>query len=315
MSDIVRVYQSTDAGAPGKGSATPLDLFNILKKCLVEGYGTTDALGWDLVGEDLANGKIAFRNNIANGGSGGVVQIESLSTATTVNSNCVAFPMQDWIDFDTHIKPGNKKSLAIYNYPTWGWWMLVGTDKAFYFFHGKHEGTVANSDRNNNPEACIFIGDYSNYIQNDTARFITFSSHNNLVNHNSQELWQSMNYNFQYDLGLAGVNAKQLLTVWSPDGGNTSDSYYVRPIFGNTDAEPGAPIHNLAQNYWPILIHNFNVGSLNAVRGALPGMLHATELMHGSESHPLFFTIKNQQYYVLRTPALAAKLYLNIEAW
>lgn len=51
----VSVYRSTDTGAP-KNDGTANCVSTILKACLVTGYGTKAAAGWQMAFEDVANG-------------------------------------------------------------------------------------------------------------------------------------------------------------------------------------------------------------------------------------------------------------------
>ncbi|BBP81173.1 hypothetical protein PHLH8_08150 [Pseudomonas sp. Pc102] len=50
----LRIYRSTDTGAPTRGALTGLPvnmLRQILRACLVDGYGTQPSAGWSLVDE------------------------------------------------------------------------------------------------------------------------------------------------------------------------------------------------------------------------------------------------------------------------
>ena len=82
----VTVYRYTDPGAPQVNNGTPSEWINVLKKVLVEGYGTKVGLGWTVEFENAAAFKIAFRNKVADGGSGGYVQFSSNGAVNTVNA-------------------------------------------------------------------------------------------------------------------------------------------------------------------------------------------------------------------------------------
>ena len=47
MASVVRVYRSTDSGAPAHPSATFGSMAALLRACLVTGYGTKDPAGWE----------------------------------------------------------------------------------------------------------------------------------------------------------------------------------------------------------------------------------------------------------------------------
>lgn len=64
----VTVYKSNDTGATTLDSLNGgKSLINILKACLVNGYGAKAAAGWTIALEDAPNNKIIFRNSAANG--------------------------------------------------------------------------------------------------------------------------------------------------------------------------------------------------------------------------------------------------------
>ncbi|MCL1048940.1 hypothetical protein L2755_04755, partial [Shewanella abyssi] len=59
-----RIYRWDDEGAPTVVRDTRMsDIISLLKKCLIEGYGEKEGLGWSLAFDDPANLKVAFRNS------------------------------------------------------------------------------------------------------------------------------------------------------------------------------------------------------------------------------------------------------------
>ena len=75
----VRVYSSSDAGAPVLRGNTPGDLINVLEKCLVTGYGAKAAAGWSkpFSGTNVA----AFKQGP--GSNGMYLRVDDTSTATS----------------------------------------------------------------------------------------------------------------------------------------------------------------------------------------------------------------------------------------
>lgn len=67
------IYRSTDAGAPDLSSTTHGSLLNILRACLITGYGTRPAKGWTSVFEDIPNNKIAIKSTT---GTGRILRID-----------------------------------------------------------------------------------------------------------------------------------------------------------------------------------------------------------------------------------------------
>lgn len=78
----VTVYRWDDAGAPqlSKG-IKPSELINVLKKCLVDGYGSKQGAGWSVPFMDLASNQIVFRNSTLQG-SGSFVKFWPRSAGT-----------------------------------------------------------------------------------------------------------------------------------------------------------------------------------------------------------------------------------------
>jgi len=57
----VKLYNWDDTGAPQLGSTNDGSLINILRACLVDGYGTRTSAGWSMPFSDLPNNKAAFK--------------------------------------------------------------------------------------------------------------------------------------------------------------------------------------------------------------------------------------------------------------
>ena len=54
MASPVTIYRWDDVGAPQIVDGKPSEYMNMLKKCLVEGYGSKASLGWTVV-DDIAS--------------------------------------------------------------------------------------------------------------------------------------------------------------------------------------------------------------------------------------------------------------------
>lgn len=60
----VRLYSWDDVGAPQKSIVNDGSLLNILRGCLIDGYGTRTSAGWTMPFSDLPNNKAVFKPNI-----------------------------------------------------------------------------------------------------------------------------------------------------------------------------------------------------------------------------------------------------------
>ena len=67
----VTVYKWDDVGAPQITTGSPTEYMNVLIKCLVEGYGTKQPVGWEVLENQASTPFLALHNNIQAGASGG----------------------------------------------------------------------------------------------------------------------------------------------------------------------------------------------------------------------------------------------------
>lgn len=77
---IPTVYRSTDPGAPQIGINTAGSALDVVRKCLVDGYGSMAPAGWteEFTGTNVA----AFKNSTAAGGTGLYVRIDDTVTTS-----------------------------------------------------------------------------------------------------------------------------------------------------------------------------------------------------------------------------------------
>ncbi len=176
----VTVYRWDDANAPVIANGLTSEIIECLKKCLVEGYGDKQPLGWTIAFEELAANKIAFRNNTDQGGSGSFVVFKGRNQAD--DDQGVEFqPCLSMTSFDDLFLAGNKQGFRLKtNYGTYNAdkWIIIGTAIGFYFIADQlgeyyHVGSLYN--------CCMYVGDIASSQHNDIGRFIGMSSpiHNN----------------------------------------------------------------------------------------------------------------------------------------
>jgi len=131
---ISTVYKSTDGNAPVlNGASGGGSLANLLKKCLVEGYGEKVAAGWTLEHSNIAGTIIALRGNTL-AGTGFFLQVNDSA------SNYAAFRgYESMTAFDTGVLPfpftsGISIQKSYTADTTVRRWALVATDTIFYLF-------------------------------------------------------------------------------------------------------------------------------------------------------------------------------------
>lgn len=154
----VTVYRYTDAGAPQLTNGTPSEWINILKKVLVEGYGSKSPLGWTLEFENAGAYKAAFRNSVADGGSGGYVQFWSSTGANAVNTGMNFQSAASMSALDTFVKPGYGRQLIIQ--ANVRGWEIIGTSRGFYISsYLTNTLLIGHSSASNQFAQTYFIGD------------------------------------------------------------------------------------------------------------------------------------------------------------
>lgn len=156
----VTVYRSTDTDAP-QLTATPGSLRTLLEACLVTGYGSKSALGWEMPFSssteaafkskepDATGCYLRIKNDAARycefAGYGDMTSITGGSEEFNINSNKPRFV------FLRH--SANKSE-----------WMLVGHGRAFWLFIHQAYGKGGNGGNGGN---WLFFGDYPSFAPAD----------------------------------------------------------------------------------------------------------------------------------------------------
>jgi len=141
-----RELKSTDAGAPQLVGNTKNSLNAVLKAALVDGYGETAPLGWDLVYEELDQGVCVFRpkigsrmflqiiddNSFGNGRVAKAQSYESMQSAFIGVMPC----MPDNLTY-VHKIYSNNTTLSV---P----WHIIGDERGFYLLTRVHYNMSVN---------------------------------------------------------------------------------------------------------------------------------------------------------------------------
>lgn len=124
----VTLYKWNDVGAPSLNNTTGC-VANILKSCLVTGYGTKAAAGWSLAFEDVPANKKVLR--------AGASQDQDFYIRLSSDTGREINP-QVYLDM-TSVDAGNLKLQCATSFKygaavTTGNWMLIATARGFWFF-------------------------------------------------------------------------------------------------------------------------------------------------------------------------------------
>lgn len=175
----VTVYSSNDVGAPSIGTRKPSEIINILKKCLVDGYGTKPGAGWSIPFEDGASNSIVFRNSTVTG-SGGFVKIWA-KTAGDVNNDVLFMqnaPFINSLNPDWTMVAGvSHRDYFMTGSNILTKWVLYATSRSFYIlFYGSTSSTGGNVAGTTSTLPFVFVGDYQSFVPGDVHVFIAIST-------------------------------------------------------------------------------------------------------------------------------------------
>ncbi|MCU8007171.1 hypothetical protein L5M16_07470 [Shewanella sp. SM103] len=297
----VTVYRWDDAGAPViSSSGKPSEMINVLKKCLVDGYGTKSPLGWSVAFEDAASFKIAFRNSTAQG-SGGYFSIRSVTGADTANGVMRMQSAQAMTDIDTFVKSIYFASTKLDTVNTK--WIVIGTSRGFYVVFGRNN--ISTYLLGTNVEPMFFVGDIDTLITNDVDAFKLIMS----PYASGDVTATGYNYSMTYMFGSA---VSTCALFYNTDGSAGSQLYRWRMPYDviNTVSALTSPTTKFLSQ---VIIESNNPISLDSagtiqhcslkmpsVRGVMPGMLMANANADSSLSWPNFELLNGVSHLKMR---------------
>ncbi|WP_345883561.1 hypothetical protein [Shewanella algae] len=312
----VTLFMSTDAGAPQIVNGDLNDLIAILKACLVDGYGTKDALGWSVAFEDAPNSKIAFRNSTVDG-SGGYVQ---LWPETGVGSNqdisLTAAASMTALDLFTNQGFEYKYRMNLSE----NVWMLVGTSTGFYF-QTQNSSYVATQNRLSLYTQCFFAGDFHSYHSPDPGAFIVSCGNVTDAVANASNTYSVGRLNRDYSVGK----------IYDLDG-SANNYIHITPflIYESSQSQsPGTlgditmPIvfrdAEITAGYQPSLADSNGVYVGNSttrpiIRGKFPGLLQCSTAAYYNQPWPALYSINNVEYIGI-VGGSGVQLWVSTEAW
>jgi|GEM_PF-1750866 hypothetical protein len=276
----VTMYRWDDPGAPQVVDGKPSEYMNVIKKCLVEGYGSKTSLGWALVDSGISPPFMAFQNDIASGHSGGTLLLSSQDD-NNWSSNVRVQSCLEYVSKNTKSKAGAffefnaGTSTPAYMSTKW---VLIGTSAAFYFFSFPGHKLAANY-MSNSVVPCFFSGDINSFIENDQCRFVTMSGGLNVT---------ATSYSYSFINPLSQGYDTSVGYIYNIDGSSEYKEFNIKtllpqPIYSsstvNYDYSP--EINFLSSAYCTIKTssivsdENLNDSSSPFVRGVIPGLFYA----------------------------------------
>lgn len=323
MADAVTVYKWDDVGAPQIVDGKPSEYMNVLKKCLVDGYGAKTPAGWSVAQEDAITPYLALRNNTASGGSGGVFEM-SLVTDDAAGSKIEITAFADFINRDSKSRGVQKSRVDRYSSGDYLLknWIVFATSKAFILWitmpfrtthpsHGTYE------------HVSIWCGDVASFYNNDPATFTLISSKGDTTN-------QSWNNNFAYNV-MDTINSNVVLYALDGSTQNSAHSFVsaisqqgavLSSSFSGKNDEPEidllAEIYVIAGSTQGVAANAqyINNQAMPRVRATLPGVFVAGQGGYMLQNMPFFKVINGQQHFLLpHSNGDVSLVWINCEEW
>lgn len=262
----VKVFTNTDDNAPvltGQDGS----LINLLDKCLVYGFGTSQSLGWSkpFSGTNLA----VYRQP---SGAQRYLRIDNVNTQNNSTYNAKARAYESMSDVSTGSGPfptveqsssGLVWRISGTNNSTARNWLMIGDEKFFYLII--EDGATAGY------RSLKFFGDFSSYQSGDLYNQIIGGAHDVTIQYSP--LYQSIDIPGSQDQLKAGLYVARNYTQIG------SSTTAIIPFDGYqfTRATPGsAPVGVWPQMLNPatgdLLFGRFYLSDRVSLRGEMPGM-------------------------------------------
>lgn len=326
MPTPVTVYRWDDVGAPQLNTGKPSEIINVLKKCLVEGYGSKLPLDWSIVFEDNVTQKIVFQNKVAAGGSGGMVRFRS-NTATDANYTVMRFvAAKSFADIDNPFQAGFEQAFQQQAAVQKGW-VIIGTPKSFYFMICRVPALTSSGSKMSSSvtyNSHIFVGDFESFIPNDSGRFV---SANGTALSDAGTSWFNT-----LDSDNAFEGTLQQLSVMRSDGGSFAMSHGLISFFRgatssqNSEALPKilvpvcirvATSQSVGSNLSDTNGNNINNSLLFPfLRGKLPGMFQGDYAGYSETNWPVIKTIDSKEMWLVKNASgNGCSMWIDLESW
>lgn len=312
----VTMYRWDDPGAPQIAEGRPSEYMNVLKKCLAEGYGTKNPLGWSVETEIADPPVLALKNN-TDVGSGGVSFFradDNERRSLIITEGC-----NDYVDIDNRGRKSSYFAFDSYSNSsasTLKNWFLIGTGKAFYFY-------VSNDyyqDKNYTSTydvICFFQGDFESLYPNDPATFMSMSGVLNST---------TFNWTAPLTYRLAEGYPTEITQIHPLDGSDSPSpasltnlgrsSYVAGKITGVPNITVLSPYYlsmgdgNLSD------AKDYQTLEMPFGRGLMPGLYLANDAGYRDEPKPVIKQFDNTDYFLLpSTSSHTGCAWINLKEW
>ncbi|WMB73753.1 hypothetical protein RA178_03760 [Shewanella oncorhynchi] len=289
----VTVYRYTDAGAPQLTNGTPSEWINILKKVLVEGYGSKSPLGWTLEFENAGVYSAVFRNSITDGGSGGYVKFYSLDGSNVAYKTIMMKCALSMTSIDTFVKPLWTRGLLSAS-STKGW-EVIGTSRGFYLIQHYTANLLNGLQGYGYDTQAYFIGDIESSVANDAGVFTIVSG-------------ESVSADATNSNGVTTNSGALGAQLYNTDGSNSNIMYsFTKSTFYKNSPAPNGDAELLGINHVmspiPIigaLAQNASVES-PVGRGHVPGLYTSSFAGYRTVNWPKEITQSGVVWVLLRS--------------
>lgn len=307
----VTIYRWDDAGAPQlTAGVKPSEIIDVLRKCLVDGYGAKQSLGWTVAFEDAATFKIVFRNSTSSA-SGGFVQLWSSNGLDSVSSGVLFKCARAMSGLDVYTGDGFRSALKASAYISFLHWIIIGTSAGFYFAC-MGTGTTYGAKNGNNS---TFIGDLDSFFINDPARFIANTS--SVDGNNVQDISSFSSISCK----IYATDGSNLSAVHNSDTINSNAGGSANYTSNYSNVTIGVPVR-----YYPrelkqsmtVIGSDGNYPNNSLIlprwRGVYPGLMQCTFVGFKLEVFPVTRLIDNKNH-ILLPGQNGAYIWINIEEW
>ena len=313
MAQAVTVYRWDDPGAPQLPNGKPNEIIDILTKCLVDGYGTKLPLGWTRPFYDAGTQAAAFRNSVADGGSGGYAKFFSNDGTDNNNALVRITHAASMTDINTLVRAGYTQA---FNAPLGSGsskmdkWALIGTPTAFYFLLSRNNAPIGTTLYN----PTMFVGDFYSSIPADAGRFITVISPQTPNDSNANQT-RTLDY-----LTAASSTTSESMFIYDADGFNLGAAHSFNTFNATSGAGAVVALDRppVPEVLLPVMIHPDGQLPSNGayvdrlgdyrdysnlsptLRGVLPGFFINLFAGYRTAAWPKIVSLTDSDYWILR---------------
>ncbi|WP_304635544.1 hypothetical protein [Pseudoalteromonas sp.] len=316
----VTVYRWDDAGAPAVVEGRPSEHFNVLKKCLVEGYGNKLPAGWSVVHESLPEEPpfIALKNS-ATEGSGGALMVKSANN--NANTRGTIQGCLDFVSSESQARVGPYFTVPLFGNSAGSpnRWIIIATSTAF-FYYAFSESRQSFNFHGTFAHQCYFAGDLISFYDNDPSKFVTLSGGINST---------SYGWNTQLNYLLGDNPAATAGYIYALDGSESKENLHITSCLGSPyvhqtsiqDSEPEirvlSPIFATAKSYQLSSASVQGNSETNPfMRGRIPGIFASQESGYRHKDMAFTKLIDGINHLsIARANSGGINFWLNLEEW